>query len=371
MEKRFFLNKASKQIIIEHRLIDPWFPFRFSLNVFSGCEYDCLYCRANWREGKKIIYKENILPLLEKEILNLKIKPYSLIGVGGGINETFSFNETKNQKAMRVIECLLSYKLQPIIITKNLIPLLQFKKTLLRYDKNILPIVIYGYSGLSEDHQNLLEKNVPKINFSLLNEIKQVGFSLGILYAPIIPSINDTLNEIEKMIVTFNEVGIDFFLLNHLDFPGLFRLNAHFREELFSRNQALITSYLASKRKYEIHCQKLTTLIYKKLIQAKIGLRIPHRLFHQKMSFKDELTVILYHLYFYKQLLNEEKSIFFYRAASLISRMPKEKWTLKLEQRKLTDIRGLGKSLPKTIYDMAFKGDFSYLKRTLEKVNQT
>ena len=227
--------------------------------------------------------------------------------MGGGINETFSFNETKNQKAIQVIECLLSYKLQPVIITKNLTPLLQFKETLLRYDKKILPIVIYSYSGLRGDHRNLLEKNVPRIDLSLLSEIKQAGFSLGVFYAPIIPTVNDWLEELEKTMVALGEVGIDFFLLNHLDFSGLFRLNARFREELFPSNQALIASYLASKRKYEIRCQKLTALIYRKLIQAKIYPRISHRLFHQKMSFKDELTVILYQLYFYKQLLNDEK----------------------------------------------------------------
>ncbi len=365
--KLSLLTQPAKKIIQEHASIDPWFPVQFSLNVFSGCEYNCHYCRANWRENKKIIYKKNIVELLKREILNLKIKPYTLIGVGGGINETFSFNENKNQKSLEVIECLLSYKLQPIIVTKNVLPLMEFKQKLLKYEKSILPIIVYSHSFLPRSYGEFLEKKVPEIDFNLLNEIKQAGFPLGILFAPIIPTINDQFNEMENCLKNFTAMKVDFFLLNYLDFSGLLHLKTKFNEELFADKKNFIASLSQSKQQYQAYLHPSALSIYKKLIQAQLSLKIPHRLFHQKMNFRDELIAVFYYLYFYKKILNEEAS-FFYRAAWSIGKTPRDKWELKLKQKKLTNIKGVGRKIAKMTYDMAFKGDFSYLEETIMRV---
>ena len=83
-----FENKSVFRLVKRHQYIDDWFPFRYSLDLESGCAYKCIFCRVNWREEKMLIKKENALEIFEKEVKG--IPKNQLIGLGGGYNELFS-----------------------------------------------------------------------------------------------------------------------------------------------------------------------------------------------------------------------------------------------------------------------------------------
>ncbi len=364
----FLLAENTKKLIKEHTLIDHWFPWKFSFNVFSGCEYSCVYCRANWRKEKKIIYKKNILAQLQKELT--PIPQGSLIGIGGGVNETFSFNQEKNQKVLEVIDLLITENYQPVIMTKNLAAFYQATKNFWKkYPQGKFPIIIYSYSGLSNQFHALLEKDIPVIDFGIIEKVKQAGFKLGIFLSPIIPWVNDDLNNWKDIIATLKHFNLDFLLVDFLDTAGLGRLSEKLSPLLQEEEKNFFEKILASRDNYQRYQLQVAKALTEIIIANHIPLKIPHAFFCNKVSLKDEVTIILYYIFFYKNILEkDEKNKSFYYAAFNINKLPFADWQEKIKSKNLTTIKGVGEVISKVISEIILKRNYSYLDDVLKEV---
>ncbi|NJE13413.1 radical SAM protein [Thermococcus sp. LS2] len=171
------------------RPFDPWksklctCPFKYTLNVYTGCDHACVYCyiTAYIPKAFKVRIKENLLPTLERELrkfdkrfiisLSYSSDPYPTIERQFGITR-------------KVLQLFKRYNVRCMILTKSDI----FKRDLdiLRELKCAVGITV---TTIDEEKAKALEPNAPspKDRIRALKRAKDSGIPVYARIDPIIP----------------------------------------------------------------------------------------------------------------------------------------------------------------------------------------
>lgn len=171
------------------RPFDPWksklctCPFKYTLNVYTGCDHSCVYCyiTAYIPKAFKVRIKENLLLNLEKELrkfdkrfiisLSYSSDPYPTIEKQFGITR-------------KVLQLFRRYGVRCMILTKSNI----FERDLdiLRELKCAIGITV---TTMDEEKAKALEPNAPspKDRIHALKKARKTGIPVYARVDPIIP----------------------------------------------------------------------------------------------------------------------------------------------------------------------------------------
>ena len=204
--KTTFIPTFPKSII--NRVDSPDIGLGYSLNPYQGCEHGCIYCYArNTHEywgfsagldfERKIIVKQNITDLLEKEFSNKNWKPLPIMLSGN--TDCYQPAERKFRLTRSVIETCLKFKNPVSIVTKNVL-ILRDMDILSELAQNNLVHVTISITGVQESTRQMLEPRTStyKKRFEALQTLNNRGIPTGILAAPIIPGLN--LHEVPEIL---------------------------------------------------------------------------------------------------------------------------------------------------------------------------
>ncbi|MDY8137034.1 PA0069 family radical SAM protein [Aquimarina sp. 2201CG5-10] len=185
---------------VVNKVTSPDVGMMFSLNPYQGCEHGCVYCYARnsheyWGYGagldfeSKILVKKNAPELLEKKLKskNWKAHPISL----SGNTDCYQPIEKKLKITRQLLQVFLKYKHPVGIITKN--ALIQRDLDILtKLSKDNLVAVFLSITSLQEETRRILEPRTASIKKRLetVEKLNQAGIPVGVMMAPIIPSIN-------------------------------------------------------------------------------------------------------------------------------------------------------------------------------------
>lgn len=212
---------TKRQIFIEHpqkiisKNTSPDIPFNYSINPYQGCEHGCVYCYArnvhpywgysagmDWET--KIIAKPNAAKLLEKEFLKKKYSPETIILSGN--TDPYQPIERQLKITRSLLEVFVRYRHPVSIITKN---------SLVARDIDLLSVlakdnlvrVSFSITTLQESLRRILEPrsaNAAKM-LETMQKLSNAGVRVGVMTAPILPSIND--HEIDDILRVSAENG--------------------------------------------------------------------------------------------------------------------------------------------------------------------
>jgi DNA repair photolyase len=231
-------QKQVKSVLNKHKKRDSWFLDDYSVNPYEGCSCNCIYCYIrgskygeNMDEGLAV--KINALEVLEKQLaLRVKKNQYGIVAVGSG-TDAYIHHEEKYQLTRGMLQLLLKYKFPVFISTKCL--LIKRDIDLLKeFDKTaILPddlqqklkrgvILSVSISSLDEKISNMLEPGAapPLHRLSLVKQLKEEGFLVGVNAIPVLPFISDTEEELEKIIIAAKSHAADYILVGGLTLFG-------------------------------------------------------------------------------------------------------------------------------------------------------
>ncbi|MVM30973.1 PA0069 family radical SAM protein [Spirosoma sp. HMF4905] len=204
--KTQFLLETPKQII--SRSTSPDIGFSASINPYQGCEHGCIYCYARpsheyWGFSagldfeSKIMVKKNAPDLLEKQFQSRSYKPVVIHFSGN--TDCYQPAERTYQLTRRMLALCLHYRNPVSIITKNALILrdLDILKPMAALK---LVSVAISITTLTESLRLLMEPRTVTAaqRFKTMHTLHQAGVPVGIMTAPIIPSLND--HEIPKLI---------------------------------------------------------------------------------------------------------------------------------------------------------------------------
>ncbi|TGK07601.1 PA0069 family radical SAM protein [Leptospira semungkisensis] len=210
-----FYWEDSKSILTRNK--SPDIPFEASINPYRGCEHGCIYCFARPNHSyvdlspgldfeTKIFVKKNPAELLIEELRKKKesVSPITI----GTATDPYQPGERIYKNTRSILEVLLEFKQPAAIITKS--SLIQRDLDLLsKLGKLGLIKVLFSITTLDKELWSKLEPRAPAPGkrMETIKSLTDVGVPTGVLFAPVIPFINDS--EMESVLETAANLGAE------------------------------------------------------------------------------------------------------------------------------------------------------------------
>lgn len=211
-----------------HKIKSNYLPYRYDLNIYRGCEHNCIYCFAQYShkylDSKEffddIYYKQDIADILDKEMGSGNWRG-DMINIGG-VTDSYQPIE-KEKKTMRdILKLMIKYE-NPINICTKSDLILRDIDLIEELSKKTLVNIACSITCKDESIRTKLEPNSPSTQsrFKVLESIKEeTDATTGILMMPIFPYITDSVDNLEYIFKTAKSVDVDFVLSGILNLKG-------------------------------------------------------------------------------------------------------------------------------------------------------
>ncbi len=221
-------NILAKTILNKTKKRDSWFLDDYTINPYSGCSFNCLYCyirgsKYGTHMEEKLSIKTNAVELLDKQLKNRAAKDqYGFIVLSSATDPYLQF-EKEEKLTRRILEVILKHKFPIHIITKSDLVKRDFdllkeinKHAILPYDLqhklNDKVFITFSFSTLDDKVSKIFEPGAtpPSQRSETLRKAVDQGFLSGVSMMPLLPYISDTAESLEQMFVKFKEVGAQY-----------------------------------------------------------------------------------------------------------------------------------------------------------------
>ena len=211
---RIFLDRA-RHVITYNR--SPDIPFDRSINPYRGCEHGCSYCFARPSHAYLdlspgldfetcIGWKPDAAAVLETELAK---RSYQCATIALGVNtDAYQPLERKLGITRALLEVLVACRHPVSIITKS--SLIERDLDLLAdLARDRLVSVMLSITSLDDGLSRRMEPRAarPARRLSAMAALAQAGVPVGVLFAPLIPALND--HEMEAVLSAAREAGAD------------------------------------------------------------------------------------------------------------------------------------------------------------------
>lgn len=193
----------------------PDIPFEQSINPYRGCEHGCIYCYARPTHAyfdlspgldfeTRLFAKPNAVSLLEKE---LAAPGYQCSPIALGTNtDPYQPVEREHKITRGIIELLQKHQHPLTIVTKSNLVERDIDLLVAMAEHNLVQVFI-SITTLDNTLMRNMEPRAtaPESRLKTVARLSEVGIPTGIMFAPVIPVIND--NEMETILKRSAEAG--------------------------------------------------------------------------------------------------------------------------------------------------------------------
>ncbi len=302
---------GARSILIKRKHLDGWFISRGGMNLYRGCEHNCIYCDGrseNYRvEGdfaRDAVYKENAVDILTRELdPRRRRKPFSpgYLFIGGGVSDSWQPAEKELRLTRRVLELLKVFPYPLLVLTKsNLV--LRDLDLLADLNKTSRTTVAVSLSTVNEDLAATLEPGAssPSERLEVIRQAKSAGLGAGVFLTPVVPLVSDTPTELDASYNAAAEVGADFVCAGPMTLKTG-RQKAYFMgvaNKSFPEAAAAYDSvYGAVPSRWgnpaDIYYEYFGPLNHQTALRYGLPRRIPVRLFPENLNTTEQAGVIL------------------------------------------------------------------------------
>jgi DNA repair photolyase len=217
-----------KSILNKKKQRDAWFLDDYTLNPYSGCSFNCLYCYIRGSKygihmEEKLAVKTNAVQLLEKQ-LNLRAKKnqFGIIALSSSTDPYLQF-EKETLLTRQLLEVILRHRFPVHIITKSDLVLRDLDLLQQINDNAVLPddlsdklshkvFITFSFSTLDDAVSKVFEPGAtpPSLRLETMKTVLQNGFFSGVSMMPMLPYITDTTESLHHLFSTFKEAGVHY-----------------------------------------------------------------------------------------------------------------------------------------------------------------
>lgn len=205
------MKEIPAKTILQRNKSSDWFGNDYNMNLYRGCCHGCIYCDSRSdcyriENFDEVCAKENALQILRDE-LRRKIRP-GVIGTGA-MSDPYNPFEEKELLTRHALELISAYNFGITVITKS---------SLIARDIDIYmeiaehsPVLCKMTVTTADDELcRLIEPNVSVSSerFDTLAEMSDSGLFTGITLMPVLPFIEDSEENILKIVRTAHECGV-------------------------------------------------------------------------------------------------------------------------------------------------------------------
>lgn len=241
-------------------------PFQWTINPYRGCEYGCKYCYARYTHEfmelrdnldfeRKIYAKENVVPLLRRELTpnRLRGKPVAI----GTATDPYQPAERQFAVTRKILEVIATLSGLTVSITTKSNLVLRDLKLLKEITANNHFQVNISITTCDPNLSRILEPRAPRpdLRFKAVKTLSENGISAGVFMMPLLPGITTPEKNLDAVVQRSAEskaqflhssvvflmpcAQVHFFPFLKTHFPKLFQRY----KEVFSRSAFLSKDY--------------------------------------------------------------------------------------------------------------------------------
>ena len=280
-----------KSVLNKQKKPDDWFLSGYTLNPYSGCSFNCVYCYTRGSKyGEHMVnglaVKVNGPEVLVKQLKNrAKKKEYGLIALASATDPYLPV-EKELGITREMLRIILRFHFPVHILTRS--PLILRDLDILRKigEVAVLPVELetkldsgvitsFSFSNMDEVLTKIFEPGAPRIQDRLetMRRCREEGFLVGAILMPLLPFLSDSEEHLDYMIKNAKEYGADFVMAAGLTLFGnglqdcqtrYYRaLEKHF-PEIVPKTKAFFGNSFAPPWKYQSDLHQKVVKISKK-----------------------------------------------------------------------------------------------------------
>lgn len=202
----------AKKLVITNKNKN-WFGTDFTLNIYRGCNHGCIYCDSrsdcyNNKDFENIKVKEDCVNKVAKELSSKRIKG---IICTGAMSDPYNPFEQKYLFTRKILNEIYINSFSVFIMTKSDLVTrdIDLLKKINEYNSAMVAITITTYD---DKLCKIIEPNVIESSkrFQAIKKLSDSGIKVGVLMMPILPFVNDNIENIKNIVTMSKECGASF-----------------------------------------------------------------------------------------------------------------------------------------------------------------
>ncbi len=217
-----------KTILNKHKRRDSWFLDDYSINLYSGCSFNCLFCyirgsKFGTHMERTTAIKMNALEILDRQLYHRSKKGHYGFIVVSSATDPYLKIEKETQLTRQALELILKHRFPIHVITRSslverdfdLIQKIDVSARLpnnLKQKMNRGAVVTFSFSTLDDAIARIFEPGAtaPSLRIESLSASLQFGLMSGVSMMPMYPYISDTTASLEHMMKTFQALQVNY-----------------------------------------------------------------------------------------------------------------------------------------------------------------
>jgi DNA repair photolyase len=193
---------------------DTWFGLYYNLNLYRGCQHQCIYCdsRSECYQiadfNREVLVKANAVELLKKELAGKRV--LGTIGTGS-MNDPYMPLEAHTRLTRRALEVITAAGFPVHVITKSDL-VVRDRDLLTAIQQQTYAAVSFTVTAADDSLSKKLEPGAPPSSQRLaaLQTLRQAGLLAGVTLMPVLPFIEDNEENIRRIVELAAEHGAQY-----------------------------------------------------------------------------------------------------------------------------------------------------------------
>ena len=208
------IREIEAKVLLSHcKNPEGWFGVKYNMNLYRGCQHRCIYCDSRSEcyqiedfDGE-ILVKVNAIELLRRELASKRVK--GTVGTGAMSDPYMPIESTLNMTG-QALQVIREFRF-PVHITTKSDLILRDLDTLVEINK-VHASVCFTITTADDELGRKVEPYAPLVSrrFRAAKVLAEHGIQVGITLMPVLPLIEDSVENITQIITRAHECGISF-----------------------------------------------------------------------------------------------------------------------------------------------------------------
>ncbi len=205
---------TAKTLLSSSKQPDPWFGIKYTMNLYRGCQHQCIYCDSRSEcyqieHFADVIVKINAIDLLKKELPRKRVK--GTIGTGSMSDPYLPLEATRRLTA-QALGVIATHHFPIHVLTKSDLVLRDLET--LRAISRSYAAISFTITTADDELGKQVEPGAPLVSrrFAAMAQLAKAGLLTGVLLMPVLPFIEDNPENITTIITRAKECGATYIL---------------------------------------------------------------------------------------------------------------------------------------------------------------
>jgi len=200
---------TAKTLLSSSKQPDPWFGIKYTMNLYRGCQHQCIYCDSRSEcyqieNFADVIVKANAIDLLKQELPRKRVK--GTIGTGS-MSDPYLPLEAARRLTAQALEVIAEHQFPIHALTKSDLVLRDIET--LRVISRVYAAISFTITTADDELGKQVEPGAPLVSrrFAAMAQLAEAGLLTGVLLMPVLPFIEDNPANITAIVTRAKDCG--------------------------------------------------------------------------------------------------------------------------------------------------------------------